>query len=156
MESNDGAHADVIAPPPVIFLAPLLLGLGLQRLVPLPSGPRVPRRRLGWLLLLGGGTLAFLGWSTMQKAETPVDPYQPVARVVSWGPFARTRNPLYLSFTLMYSGIALVAGSGWAVFFLPGVLTVIQRGVIAREEQYLARKFGEEYARYRRRVPRWL
>ena len=39
---------------------------------------------------------------------------------------------------------------------LPFVLVVIDRGVIAREERYLERKFGEEYLAFKRSVRRWI
>ncbi len=44
----------------------------------------------------------------------------------------------------------------WPLLALPAVLLAVQRGVIAREERYLERTFGEEYRRYRARVRRWL
>jgi protein-S-isoprenylcysteine O-methyltransferase Ste14 len=40
--------------------------------------------------------------------------------------------------------------------FLPGVIAAVDRGVIRREEAYLAGRFGEEYEEYRRRVRRWV
>ena len=72
------------------------------------------------------------------------------------GPFQFTRNPLYLSLTLVYSGIALLVNAFWALLMLPFVLLVMRQGVIDREECYLERKFGEEYLRYKARVRRWL
>jgi protein-S-isoprenylcysteine O-methyltransferase Ste14 len=57
---------------------------------------------------------------------------------------------------LTYAGIALVANSPWALAPLPVVIAVIDRGVIAREERYLERKFGAPYVDYKRHVRRWL
>jgi protein-S-isoprenylcysteine O-methyltransferase Ste14 len=57
---------------------------------------------------------------------------------------------------LVYVGIAVIAESLWALTILAVVLAVVDRGVIAREERYLERKFGVEYLAYRSRVRRWL
>jgi protein-S-isoprenylcysteine O-methyltransferase Ste14 len=57
---------------------------------------------------------------------------------------------------LTYTGIAIVANSPWALVPLPVAIAVIDRGVIAREERYLERKFGARYTDYKRRVRRWI
>jgi protein-S-isoprenylcysteine O-methyltransferase Ste14 len=57
---------------------------------------------------------------------------------------------------LAYSGISLLAGGRWSLLLLPGVVAAIDRGVIAREEPYLERLFGNSYRDYRARVRRWL
>jgi protein-S-isoprenylcysteine O-methyltransferase Ste14 len=57
---------------------------------------------------------------------------------------------------LAYCGIALLADSLWALAILPAVLLIVDRGVVVREERFLARKFGQDYARYMRRTRRWL
>ena len=92
----------------------------------------------------------------MWRARTPIDPRKSVARLVTHGPFRFTRNPSYLSFAVYYVGIASLVNTRWPLFLLPLVLLVVQRGVIEREEQYLERKFGQEYLRYKARVRRWI
>jgi protein-S-isoprenylcysteine O-methyltransferase Ste14 len=56
----------------------------------------------------------------------------------------------------VYTGISLAANRRWPLVALPAVLAVVDRGVVRREEAYLAERFGEEYEGYRRAVPRWL
>jgi protein-S-isoprenylcysteine O-methyltransferase Ste14 len=99
-----------------------------------------------------------IGWFewTLRHAGTPANPYKPVSHVVTEGPFHYTRNPAYLSMTMIYTGIASLANALWAVLLLPVALLVIQRGIIEREERYLERKFGEEYLRYKAQVRRWV
>jgi protein-S-isoprenylcysteine O-methyltransferase Ste14 len=58
--------------------------------------------------------------------------------------------------TLLYLGVSLLINSLWIVLLVIPLLGVIQRGVIAREEVYLERKFGEEYLNYKSRVRRWV
>ena len=57
--------------------------------------------------------------------------------------------------TLLYAGIATLFNTLWAMLLLPVLLFIINRGVIDREERYLERKFGDEYLRYKMRIPRW-
>jgi len=92
----------------------------------------------------------------MMRAGTNVDPTQPATVLVVDGPFKYTRNPLYLSLTLLYAGIAILVNSLWTMLLLPVVLVVMRKGVVDREERYLARKFGEQYLRYKASVRRWI
>ena len=153
-ESKD--NAGVIAPPPLIYLFPLILSLRLNRKIPAPFLPGRTSRLAGWPVLGAGIALAvWFNW-TMRQAGTPVNPRKPVSRVVTDGPFRYTRNPGYLSLAMIYAGISTIRNSLWSILLLPVVLLVIRYGVIAREEQYLERKFGEEYLAYKARVRRWI
>jgi protein-S-isoprenylcysteine O-methyltransferase Ste14 len=148
--------AGVVAPPPLIYAGPLLLGVLLGRRFPIPFLPRAVARVLGWPLVGGGALL--LGWFewAMRQADTPTSPYKPVEHIATEGPFRYSRNPGYLSMAMIYAGVATLARSSWAVLFLPVALLVIRRGVIEREERYLEREFGEEYLSYKSRVRRWI
>jgi protein-S-isoprenylcysteine O-methyltransferase Ste14 len=72
------------------------------------------------------------------------------------GVFRFSRNPLYLSLTLLYIGISLLFNALWALLLLLPLLVIVQIGVIQREEVYLERKFSDEYLRYKAQVRRWL
>jgi protein-S-isoprenylcysteine O-methyltransferase Ste14 len=150
-----------LPPPPVVFLGPLILGLLLNRKVPVPFLPRGFTRILG-LPLIGGGVLAG-GWTyrTMRRADTPIigEPFvpgKPTSSLVTEGPFRYTRNPEYLGGAMVYAGIASLTNVLWVFLFLPVVLFMMQRTAIEREERYLERKFGEEYLDYKARVRRWI
>jgi protein-S-isoprenylcysteine O-methyltransferase Ste14 len=146
---------DVVAPPPLIYLGPLLAGLVLDRFLPLSRLPRA-LRRAGPPLLAGGIGLGLWFVASMRRADTPFNPSQPPTALVEDGPFRFSRNPGYLGFALAYVGVSLFAGGRWPLVFLPAVLGVIDRGVIAREESYLEERFGPPYHDYRSRVRRWL
>jgi protein-S-isoprenylcysteine O-methyltransferase Ste14 len=149
-------NAGVVAPPPLIYLGPLILGLLLNTKLSIPFLPRGASRALGWPLLAGGVSLMAWFFFTMRRAETPMDPREPVSNLATDGPFRYTRNPAYLSMAMIYAGISSLANALSSILLLPAVLSVIQRGVIEREERYLERKFGEEYLRYKARVRRWV
>ncbi len=155
-DDRRGRARGIVVPPPLIYLGPLLLGLLMGRVAPLPFLPRGLSRALGGTLLGGGVVLA--GWfgSSLRSAETTIRIDRPVSRLVTGGPFHYSRNPGYLSFALIYAGIATLRNSPWAILLLPAVVTTVKRTIIDKEERYLERRFGEEYLRYKARVRRWL
>jgi protein-S-isoprenylcysteine O-methyltransferase Ste14 len=148
--------AGVIAPPPLIYLSGWLAGWLLSKLYPLTFLPMALTWAVGGLLMVCGVLCAGFAFRAMHRARTPVDPYSPTTAIVMEGPYRFTRNPLYLALTLFYVALAAIVNSAWPLLWLPLVLLVIQRGVIAREECYLEQKFGEPYLRYKSKVRRWL
>ena len=146
----------VIAPPPLIYAGALAIGLLANRLYPIAFLPRGLSRVLGWPLIVGGPVVGSLGLREMKRADTNVDPREPTTAIVTGGPYRFTRNPLYLSMTLIYGGITALANALPAALLLPVVLHIMRRGVIEREESYLERKFGDEYLDYKARVRRWI
>jgi len=148
--------AGVVAPPPLIFLAGLGIGFGLEALLPGGSLPDAVRWVLGGVFLAAGLALLATFESSFTRKGTPANPWKPTTGIVTTGPYRLTRNPAYLGMTLVYAGIAFLADAPWALVPLPLVLLVINNGVILREERYLERKFGSEYLDYKGRVRRWI
>ena len=148
--------AGVIAPPPVIYLTSLVIGLVFRALVPTPFLPRGLAFMLGAILIAIAVWLSVWGVRVMHRAGTSEKTSLPTTALVTTGPFRYSRNPLYVSLTLGYLGIAVAAQSLWALALLIVVLAVMLRGVIGREERYLERRFGADYLRYKERVRRWI
>jgi protein-S-isoprenylcysteine O-methyltransferase Ste14 len=146
----------VVAPPPLIYAGALAIGLLANRLYPVAFLPRGLSRVPGWLLIAGGFSIGTLGFREMKRAGTNVDPREPTTAIVTGGPYRFTRNPLYLSMTLIYSGVTALFNALPAALLLPVVLAVMRRGVIEREERYLEGKFGDEYLNYKAQVRRWI
>ena len=93
---------------------------------------------------------------TMRRAGTSPVPITPTSALVTGGPYRVTRNPMYLSLTLGYVGVAIWTQAVWAFVYLPVVILTVRRLVIDREERYLTLRFGQAYVDYSRRVRRWL
>jgi protein-S-isoprenylcysteine O-methyltransferase Ste14 len=148
--------AGVIAPPPLVFLAGLAAGFGLDAALPSASLPGAVRWPVGIVLALAGLALMSSFLAAFRSRQTAVRPDRPTTAIVSEGPYRATRNPAYLGMALLYAGIAVMTSALWAFATLVPTLIVIDRAVIAREERYLERKFGEDYLRYKRGVRRWL
>jgi protein-S-isoprenylcysteine O-methyltransferase Ste14 len=146
----------VIAPPPLIYAAGLAMGFGLEALLPSASLPALLAWSVGGVLIIAGLALARSFLTALRRARTPVDPYKATTAIVTTGPYSLSRNPGYLAMALGYIGISVLTGALWAFVTLVPTLILVDRGVIAREERYLERKFGEEYLRYKARTRRWL
>lgn len=142
-------------PPPLAFIAALGLGFLLQQRFPVPLGTGLVSRLLGALLALASGALALWAFRTFHRARTTIRPDRPSATLVTDGPFRLTRNPMYLSLSLLQAGLALLAGALWPLLLLAPALLAIRYHVIAREERYLAARFGAPYEAYCRAVRRW-
>ncbi len=113
-----------------------------------------------WLAaLLGGAGLVFAVWTGSLFARvgegTPA-PWEPPRKLVVRGPYRHVRNPMITSVLAMLAAEALLFQS-WPI----GAWLVIFFGANAiyfplSEEPGLGRRFGEDYARYKENVPRWL
>ena len=155
----DTETAGVIARPPLLFLGALLLGVVSDRLLPLPfpipTGGLV-RWVLAGALLLIGLALAAAGIRNFTRAGTPVPTREPTRALVTTGIHGWTRNPIYLGMFLLYGGLGVAARSPWSLILTLPLAVTIRYGVVAREEAYLERRFGDVYRDYTARVRRWL
>jgi protein-S-isoprenylcysteine O-methyltransferase Ste14 len=148
--------AGIRFPPPLLYVAGFLIGVGLELAFPIDR-PSTAITLAGavigigvWLALDGAAMLFF------RRAGTSMIPMRPSAALVTTGPYRFTRNPMYLGMAFLYMGLAFALGFIWPLVVLPLVIVAVDRLVIAREEAYLRRRFGEEYAEYMKRARRWL
>jgi len=156
---TDTGTAGVIARPPLLFLAALLLGFVLDHLLPLPF-PVPWIDLINWViagaLILIGLALAAAGIRNFTTAGTPVPTNEPTRALVTTGLHGRTRNPIYLGMFFLYGGIGVAAHSLWILILMLPLAITIRYGVVAREEAYLERRFGGAYRDYKARVRRWV
>ena len=104
-------------------------------------------------LLIAGGTVAAAGLTLRAYSAGHLAKNQKLARS---GPYAWTRNPLYLGSSLMGAGFVL-AGGNWILALACVILfAAIYWPVIRREEEFLRREFGADYDQYAQRVPLFL
>ena len=138
-------------PLPEGHLAGLAALLGLHRLRPVSApGPRQLSRLMG-VLAVGAG-LAVIVRAVVVAGQDDIE--QP-ARLLTTGPYAVSRNPMYVGWALLHLGLGVTVGSAWTLLTVPAAVTWTHRDV-TREERALAEQFGEEYAAYRATVPRYL
>ncbi len=155
-ERNDRDNPGVIAPPPLIYLGFLVLGLALDYLWPAGVAPDGVRYPSGIALFVLGGAIFAFALRQLRKAGTSVETRKPTTAIVTGGPFRFSRNPIYVALSLVYAGIGFAVDSAWVLALLAPALIVMRYGVVSREERYLERKFGEAYLRYKASVRRWV
>ncbi len=145
-----------LAPPPLVYAAVLYAAWWLQQRQALGFDMGAAGGFLGWLLI--GLGLAGMTWAlaSIWRHHTTVNPYKAATNLVTQGPFAWSRNPIYVSDWFVYFGVTLLLGTAWALLLAPVVWAIMRFGVIRHEEAHLLAKFGDEYQNYCRRVRRWL
>ena len=156
MQNGVPDKANVIALPPLIYATAFVLGLLLHLAFPIHFLPSTLVRWLGSLFILIAGLIVVSALRALRRAQTTFDVSKPTTAIVTEGPFRYSRNPMYVSLTLLYLGVTCWMNALWILLLVVPLLVVIQRGVIAREEAYLERKFGEAYLSYKSRVRRWI
>jgi protein-S-isoprenylcysteine O-methyltransferase Ste14 len=142
--------------PPLLFVLPILASLAFEWFVPTSFVHGAVRWTLGALFFGAGIALNIGGFIAQKRAGTDPIPFNPSTRIVAHGLDRFTRNPMYIGFALGTLGLAILVDSAWMLLAVPIGLVLIDRIVIAREERYLERKFGDEYLNYKRRVRRWI
>jgi protein-S-isoprenylcysteine O-methyltransferase Ste14 len=143
--------------PPFAWLIALAAGITGNWLYPLPFVPASVRGAwVGVAIFALAFALGVWAIVTIRKAGTQVETYKPTTAIVANGPYRFTRNPIYLGMMLGLFGLAVALDSLWLLATLVPFYLVIRYGVVAREEAYLARKFGDVYLGYKSRVRRWL
>jgi protein-S-isoprenylcysteine O-methyltransferase Ste14 len=153
---NAPDKANVLLPPPLIFLAALVVGLLLQYVLPIDWLPASWADWIGGVLVGIAVAIGLSGVLALRAARTAIDPHKPTTAIVQAGPYGFSRNPLYVSLILLCAGIAALSNALWILVMLIPAILVLRVGVIRREETYLDRKFGDEYRAYRARVRRWI
>lgn len=147
-------HADVLGRPPLLYAGSLAISLLLQKVWPADI---VDGASLVWTCIVLPLPVGLIVWGrrALLRAGTAVNPALATSAIVSSGPFRFSRNPLYIGLTLIYLILTMIANSWWGMLLLCPLGLLMHFGVVRREEQYLERKFGNTYRRYRSTVPRY-
>jgi protein-S-isoprenylcysteine O-methyltransferase Ste14 len=125
-------------------VAGLLLQRRDARRLPAAAAP------VGWPLVVAGVSLN--AWAVAARGGEAIE--HP-SRLVTGGPQARTRNPMYVGWTLLHVGVGLLARSPWVLATWPVSFALVHRSVL-HEEHRLAQRFGRDFTDYRTQVPRYV
>lgn len=146
-------------PPPLLFVAGFVAARLLDGWLPFEiddDGGGAIQSAVGTGAIVAGLALMFWGLLTFVRARTTVYPNSPARRLVEYGPYRFSRNPMYVGLTVAYLGLAIEINAVWPILMLPVVLAALVRFVIRREERHLEQVFGDEYRDYRARVRRFV
>jgi protein-S-isoprenylcysteine O-methyltransferase Ste14 len=159
-EAETGMVSEVanlgIIRPPWVYLSAIALGLLMHVALPVRLVSRAVSVPLGGTTVLVAVALFLSAVRTFWTAGTPVPGNRPTTTIVRTGPYRCSRNPIYLSFSLLQLGVAFWVNSLWLLVTLVPAVALMSFVVIPREEQYLATRFPSDYLPYRASVRRWL
>ena len=91
-----------------------------------------------------------------KTAQTGIHPFGKPSALVATGPFAASRNPMYVCMVLILLGAAIAWGSLSPFLILPPFVLVLSKRFIPVEEAAMSQAFGAEYEQYKKRVRRWI
>lgn len=156
MNHTDTAVTGLLGRPPLLYLGCLAAGLVLDRVQPLPVGfPEMFSWTAGAGLILAGAAVFAAAVRNFARAATPVPSNRPVRALVTTGIHGWSRNPIYVGLCLVYAGIGMAMRSPWVLILALPLIVVLRYAVVAREEAYLERRFGDAYRDYKAHVRRW-
>jgi protein-S-isoprenylcysteine O-methyltransferase Ste14 len=145
-----------IVRPPSVFAGAIAGGLLLHGAWPAGLVPHAVSGPLGSAAVLAAVVLFLSSVRALRIAGTPVPGDRPTTAIVRAGPFRYSRNPIYLSFSLLHAGVACWVNSLWLIVTLMPAAALMSFVVIPREERYLEARFPSEYLPYKAAVRRWL
>lgn len=153
------SHPLMRVPVPWVFILTYLVGIGLQYVLPLasPSGRGLLISHIAGAILMGCG-LALAAWCLrlFHSVRTTTTPGEASVALVTSGPYRFSRNPMYISLTLMYLGEAGLLAQLGPILTLPLVLYYAHRTLIPVEERRLRQVFGDVYEQYCTKTARWI
>jgi protein-S-isoprenylcysteine O-methyltransferase Ste14 len=154
---SDGDVSGAAFDPRHLLVLSIVAGVGLNWVIPLAYLPE-SWLRVGAGVLLVLSAFGMMTWATktMQEQGTAVPVDEPTTSIIDTGPFGVSRNPIYVGLLMLQLGVGIWANSGWLFAIALLSFIALNVGVIAKEETYLERLFGEPYVEYKSRVRRWL
>lgn len=155
-DSGELTVAQMLDLPPIWLLAAVLMVWAQATLLPGLTYPIALARIAGPLLAAGGIALMIWAIAAFRAHQTTVVPHQTPETLITSGPFARSRNPIYLGDVMVLAGAILWWGAWPALVLIPLFMLVLTRRFIAPEEARMKESFGAEFAAYTQKTPRWL
>ena len=142
--------------PPVLLLIAVVLMVVLHYVLPVARWLAWPWRALGALPIAVAVLVGFWGAVQFRRHDTTIIPFEQSTALIAKGPYRYSRNPLYISMTLILVGLWILLGSLSPVVVVPLFVWWISSRFIANEERHLEAQFGRTYLEYKTKVRRWL
>jgi protein-S-isoprenylcysteine O-methyltransferase Ste14 len=157
MESKKD-HPGIYIPPPLLYVVTFLVAVLVQKFVPLNKDffNTTTSKIIGLLIILTGLFFSFTAIRQFFKTKNTLVTIKPANSLQTTGIYSVTRNPMYVSLLLFYTGLSFIIGNWWNLIVLPVLFLIVQEYVIKGEEKYLDRRFGQQYLDYKLKVSRWL
>lgn len=142
--------------PPVLWLMCVILITALHLFGPHVHMLPVPLNFSGLFLVLCGFALIVTAARQIRAAKTNIHTFKAPSTLLTTGLFSKTRNPIYLGFTIALLGVAIIANTPYALLAVAIFWAAAQLWYIPFEERAASTQFGQDYETYRKAVRRWL
>jgi protein-S-isoprenylcysteine O-methyltransferase Ste14 len=144
--------------PPLLLLAAVIAASLVGRRWPLtwPGLDDTAARIVGLGIGIGGIVLAIWSIWTLYRARTTVRPDRGASSLVTWGPYRRLRNPIYVADVMLLLGAAEVTKNIWFAILAVGFVGAVTWLAILPEERHLKARFGAAWEDYAARSRRWI
>jgi protein-S-isoprenylcysteine O-methyltransferase Ste14 len=158
MSTPSTSRPTAIPWPPLLLVAVVTGAWVAGVLYPIrwPGIDDLAARIVGYALGAAGFGLMVWALMTLHRAGTTFEPHQGADRLVTDGPFAWRRNPIYLGHVLILLGLAQLTYNIWFVILAPIYALAVFWLAILPEERHLEERFGDAYRAYKERTRRWL
>ena len=146
----------ILLPPvlPALFtIAGAVVHRGAWRVEPLPAPWPIVA---GGLLMLTALGLAVSSFVVFRRHDESLDLRKPTRRLVTEGPYAISRNPVYLAFVVFIAGLGCANNAATVMLAVVPAFAALNWYTIPHEEAYLRRTLGADYDEYSARVRRWI
>lgn len=156
---REKTHRTLGIPVPWVYAIAFIVGVIIQLGVPVTIRSTfllAITETVSILLLALGAVLAAWAQRIFRKEHTTTDPTQTSSKLVTWGPYRFSRNPMYLGLFLVFIGLSGAFTLAWSILCMLPVFYYVNWIVIPIEEARLNRTFGEAYEQYCKKVRRWL
>ena len=155
---NKNDSPRIYIPPPLLYGAMFFAAVLIQKILPLNRTffYSIPSKIIGSLTILIGLFFTFPALRQFFKTRNTLVTIKPANSLQTTGIYSVSRNPMYISLLLFYTGLSFIIGNWWNLVVLPLLVLIVQEYVIKREEKYLNRRFGQQYLDYKAKVRRWI
>jgi protein-S-isoprenylcysteine O-methyltransferase Ste14 len=142
--------------PPTWLLITIITMLALHFLIPVAWIIPPLWNLAGVILIASGLTLNLRADKAFHAAHTTVKPFEESSSLVTNGVFRISRNPMYLGFVLILTGIAILLRTLSPYLVISAFVVILDKTYVRVEERMLAEKFGASWKHYQSMTRRWL
>lgn len=155
---NHTDSPNVKIPPPLLYASVFVAAIFIQKAAPLSVSffKSEAVKITGYFLIAISIITSVVCLRKFFLSKNTIITIKPASSLQTDGIYRFTRNPMYVGLMFLYLGLTCLLGNWYNLILLPLLVLIIQQYVIVREEKYLLRRFGAEYADYRSKVRRWL
>lgn len=155
-DKGDMSVRQMVDIPPVWLAGFLALVWAQMQFLPVLLAPTPLTSIIGSVLVCLGVVLMVWAVVAFRNHNTSVVPHQVPQRIITTGPFALSRNPIYLGDVFVLTGAVFWWGTWPALILIPAFVILLSGRFIAPEEARMKENFGHEFEIFAQNTRRWL